>query len=707
MKHSFLLFFLFISLIGSLKAAPVRFQDPVQPYDLFKASSLLEVKAGSVSIDQLLKNPASFRFVPTQHELIKPYHRQLGYWLRVDITNETDEDLFLHFVYAGTEYITVYEVADRQVLAVHHFGTLQSEKTYTYLKSNEVCPTQVRRGQTHTFYVYMQGVYTTAWPIFCRSTDNLLNYLHRTDLFYGLYYGFILIIIVYSLILYVRLRETDTLRYAIWVIFMGLQLALFRGHTNEFFWPSNPSIERYATVLAGITGLLHIPFTLSFLRLRQQSPLFYKIGIGIFVLYAIGILINVVAVSLQERAGRQIDIVPQVALLEGIFSISAGVVTYRRGFRPALFYIIGNVVFFASIFVFLVYAAGRLPHSFWTYNSIHIGSGVEIILFTLALTYKVNLLKRQQEEAVREQLRLSEANERLVQEQNVMLESKVEQRTHELNRQKEELQHTLNQLKATQAQLVQREKMASLGELMAGIAHEIQNPLNFVNNFAELSVEMLDELTDELQHDRQEAATSLIDDMKPNLQKIVHHGKRADSIIKSMLEHSRSSSGTKQATDINALADEYLRLAYHGQRAKDKSFNAELVMDLDRNMGTVEVMPQEMARVLLNLYNNAFYAVAEKARQQPTGYQPQVRVSTYRDNGTIDVRVKDNGTGIPRELLNKIFQPFFTTKSTGQGTGLGLSLSYDIITNGHGGQMNVNTEAGLFTEFIISIPVSK
>ncbi|RIV18103.1 hypothetical protein DYU11_29550 [Fibrisoma montanum] len=707
MKHVFLRFFLFISLVGSLKAAPVRFRDPVQPYDLFTASSLLEIQAGSVSIDQLLQNPGRYPFEPARNELIKPYDRQLSYWLRVEITNETDENLFLHFVYAGTEYITVYEVVDQKVVDVHRLGTLQPETTYTYLKSNEVCPTRVRRGQTHTFYVSMQGVYTTAWPVFCRSTDNLLNYLHRTDLFYGLYYGFILIIIVYSLILYVRLRETDTLRYAIWVIFVGLQLALFRGHTNEFFWPSNPSIERYATVLAGITGLLHIPFTLAFLRLRQQAPVLHKVGIGIFVLYATGILINVVAVTLQERVGRQIDIVPQVALLEGIFSISAGIVTYRRGFRPALFYIIGNVVFFASIFVFLVYAAGRLPHSFWSYNSIHIGSGVEIILFTLALTYKVNLLKRQQEAAVREQLRLSEANERLVQGQNVMLENKVEQRTHELNRQKEELQRTLDQLRATQAQLVQREKMASLGELMAGIAHEIQNPLNFVNNFAELSVEMLDELNDELANDRKEEAEQLIDDMKPNLQKIVHHGKRADSIIKSMLEHSRSSSGTKQATDINALADEYLRLAYHGQRAKDKSFNAELVMDFDRSLGAVEVMPQEMARVLLNLYNNAFYAVAEKARQQPTGYQPQVKVSTHRDNGTVEVRIKDNGTGIPRELLTKIFQPFFTTKSTGQGTGLGLSLSYDIITNGHGGQMIVNTEAGQFTEFVVSIPVLK
>ena len=578
MKYVYLLL-IFCSLFSFQGGATpvVRVQNPTLAIDLFRASELLEVPAGRVAIDQLIQNPGAFSFVPTQSRLIKPKDRRYGYWLRFAITNETPADLFLHFVYVGTERIAIYEVTGQQIIARYQLGSLQPERVYPFLKSNEVCPTAVRFGQTHTFYIYLEGVYTTVLPVYCRSTPNLLQNLHQADLFYGFYYGFILIIIVYSLILYIRLREADTLRYAIWVIFMGLQLALFRGHTNEFLWPANPAIERYATVLAGITGLFHIPFTLTFLRLRQQAPLFYKIGLGLLALYAVGILMNILSVSIASKTSQQVDIVPAVALLEGLFSVVAGITIYRRGFRPALFYVVGNLLFFASIFIFLLYAEDQLPHSFWTYNSIHIGSGLEIILFTLALTYKVNLLKQQQEQAVRKQLRLTETNKRLVEQQNTLLEEKVAQRTDELHQQKDDLQTTLNQLKTTQDQLIQHEKMASLGELMAGIAHEIQNPLNFVNNFSEVSVELLHELKDELEADHKVDALALADELVPNLEKITHHGKRADAIVRGMLQHSRSSSGTKQPTNLNALAAEYLQLAYHGFRRSAPQTKSRLV----------------------------------------------------------------------------------------------------------------------------------
>ncbi|MBO0937204.1 hypothetical protein J2I47_11655 [Fibrella sp. HMF5335] len=701
---------LYFILLVCLFTAPasgdtIRIMNPATANNLFGMSSLLEVPAGKVSIDQLLEQPAAYRFVPAENNLIKPYDRRYGYWLRLTIENQTPESLYMHFVYTGTERILVYEVADNQVLTVHRLGMLQPERVFPFLKSNQVCPLAVGQGQMHLVYVYVEGIYTTAWPIYCRSTANLFEALHRSDLFYGLYYGFILMIVVYSLLLFVRLRETDTFRYAVWVFIVGLQMALFRGHTGEFLWPANPAIERYATVLAGITGLTHVLFTLAFLRLRHQAPLFYNIGLGILGLYAVGILINILTLSVFARSGVQVDFVPIVALVEGIFSVWAGVVTYRRGFRPALFYVIGNLVFFLSIFVFLLYAFGKLPHSFWTYNSMHIGSGIEIILFTLALTYKVNLLKQQQEEAVREQLRLAEKNRQLVEDQNAMLEEKVALRTVELNEQKEGLQTTLAQLRTTQDQLVQREKMASLGELMAGIAHEIQNPLNFVNNFAEVSVDMLAELKDELNAGHKQDVLDIADALTPNLQKITFHGKRADAIVRGMLQHAQSSNGHREPTDINALAGEYLRLAYLGLRAKNEDVAITLSTSFDPNVGLVDLMPQEMARVMLNLYNNAFYAVLEKKKKAPAGYQPQLWVTTQLKNGRVAFTVKDNGTGIPTELLNKIYQPFFTTKPSGSGTGLGLSLSYDIITKGHGGTLSVNTEQGECTEFEVAIPV--
>jgi signal transduction histidine kinase len=278
--------------------------------------------------------------------------------------------------------------------------------------------------------------------------------------------------------------------------------------------------------------------------------------------------------------------------------------------------------------------------------------------------------------------------------------------------QKKRIEETLSELKATQEHLIQSEKMASLGELTAGIAHEIQNPLNFVNNFSEVSTELLDEMREELAIGNMQQANGIADDVKQNLEKILHHGKQADGIVKGMLQHSRSSSVKKEPTDINKLADEYLRLAFHGLRAKDKSFNATMKTDYDESIGNINIIPQDIGRVILNLITNAFYAVTEKKKQNPDGYEPIVTVTTKRlssplgDGGKIEIRVADNGNGIPQKVLDKIFQPFFTTKPTGQGTGLGLSLSYDII-KAHGGEIKVQAKEGEGAEFIVRLSLKE
>jgi signal transduction histidine kinase/ligand-binding sensor domain-containing protein len=285
--------------------------------------------------------------------------------------------------------------------------------------------------------------------------------------------------------------------------------------------------------------------------------------------------------------------------------------------------------------------------------------------------------------------------------------SYIVKRERERTRQKElaqakEIEKAYTALKETQTQLIQSEKMASLGELTAGIAHEIQNPLNFVNNFSEVNKELLIEMKDEIDHGNLAAAKNIANDIIDNEEKIIFHGKRADAIVKGMLQHSRSSSGKKEATDINALCDEYLRLAYHGLRARDKSFNAKFETIFDNSIGKINIMPQEIGRVILNLINNAFYAVSAKASAtKDNSFIPTVTVSTHKKDNKVEVWVKDNGTGIPERELDKIFQPFFTTKPTGQGTGLGLSLSYDIIKKGHGGELKVFTREGEGTEFII------
>jgi len=270
----------------------------------------------------------------------------------------------------------------------------------------------------------------------------------------------------------------------------------------------------------------------------------------------------------------------------------------------------------------------------------------------------------------------------------------------------ETLEHTLSNLKSTQKQLIQSEKMASLGELTAGIAHEIQNPLNFVNNFSELSSELIDEMNQEVENGDFEEVKFISADIKSNLEKITHHGKRAEGIVKGMLQHSRSSSGIKEKTDLNALCDEYLRLAYQGLRVKDKSFNATLTTDFDAKLGKIDILPQEMGRVILNLITNAFYAVKERKTKDGDAFEPQVSISTKIQENEIHILVSDNGYGIPDSIKDKIFQPFFTTKPTGQGTGLGLSMSYDIIKNSHQGELLVETIVNQGTIFTIKLPIN-
>jgi signal transduction histidine kinase len=285
------------------------------------------------------------------------------------------------------------------------------------------------------------------------------------------------------------------------------------------------------------------------------------------------------------------------------------------------------------------------------------------------------------------------------------LEQKVSERTAQVLRQKEEIAKTLQDLKSTQNQLIQREKMASLGELTAGIAHEIQNPLNFVNNFSEVNSDLITELNQEMEKGNFQEAKSIANNIKENEEKINIHGKRADAIVKGMLQHSRSGIGNREPTDINALADEYLRLSYHGMRAKNKSFHATIQTDFDKSIDKVSVIPRNIGQVLLNLYNNAFFAVDEKRKLNISGYTPFVSVATMKLDRKLKITVKDNGAGVPEKVKDKIFQPFFTTKPAGSGTGLGLSLSYDIITKEHGGEIHVNSKEGEGAEFIVQLPV--
>ena len=388
--------------------------------------------------------------------------------------------------------------------------------------------------------------------------------------------------------------------------------------------------------------------------------------------------------------------------LVGVLGVGIAIGWRLRAYRPALWVAVGLVPYAACQALTLLMQP--LAPAWSKSDALDNAQGLAFCWLGVLLLVARSQAKSLKAEA---QVRLlAEQEQRAIESQNQTLEYEVTQRTADLTRQTDELRTTLRELQATQGQLIQREKMASLGELTAGIAHEIQNPLNFVNNFAEVSTELVAELAEERACPTRDRAleAELLTDLRQNLGRIAQHGGRASGIVRGMLEHSRASTGERAPTDINQLADEYLRLAYHGLRAKDKSFNATLQPDFAPALPPVEAVSGDLGRVLLNLLTNAFYAVRKRQQLGEPGYAPTVGVATRQAGEAVEITVSDNGTGIPAKLMSRIFQPFFTTKPSGEGTGLGLSLSHDIITKGHGGTLTVESRAGQGTTFRVTLP---
>ncbi len=391
-------------------------------------------------------------------------------------------------------------------------------------------------------------------------------------------------------------------------------------------------------------------------------------------------------------------------LLAGALATAVAVGWQLRAYSPAVWVVAGLAPFAAY---HLLEVLLRLTGTNLIRN-LDKGGNLEVLLLCwTGVCFLIFRSKKKSLDAEAKRRLEAEQEQRRIESQNHTLEYEVNQRTAALSRQTDALRTTLQELQDTQDQLIQAEKMASLGELTAGIAHEIQNPLNFVNNFAEVSSELAQELAEERARPTRdpELEAELLADLKQNMQKISQHGQRAASIVRGMLEHSRASNGERTLTDLNALADEYLRLAYHGLRAKDKSFNATLQTDFAPVLPLVEAVSQDLGRVLLNLFTNAFYAVRKRQQAGEAGYAPTVSVRTAFINREVNVVVQDNGTGIPQAVQARIFQPFFTTKPSGEGTGLGLSLSHDIVVQGHGGSLDVASQEGVGTTFTVRLPV--
>jgi two-component system NtrC family sensor kinase len=513
--------------------------------------------------------------------------------------------------------------------------------------------------------------------------------------------GFFILAAFFNLFFYRATRERTYLYFALFLLFVSVEI--FTQGLHRVY----PALQPYAGIFEIIALLFYFLFVRHYFKTFSYAPRWDKFLLAISGLIFINVILRF--------------IFPEDAFVSNTSKITAYfinpatlLITFilfaRKHKQTARFFMIAVLPDLLFQFFFglslTITQVGMQPPYFLPWiaqnaNAISITTmSWMILLFTLVLFRRYDQQRKEiaQQQLDKERLAREKEIERsnLIEQQKIELEKTVEERT-------AELKQSLKNLQDTQAQLIQSEKMASLGELTAGIAHEIQNPLNFVNNFSEVNEELLKELKAEAEQGDLEEVKAIAKDIEFNSEKINQHGKRAEAIVKGMLQHSRTSSGQKEPTDINALTDEYLRLAYHGLRAKDKSFNASFKTDFDDSIGKINIVPQDIGRVILNLINNAFYAVSEKQKENLNGYEPLVTVSTARVNDKIEITVKDNGNGIPQVVLDKIFQPFFTTKPTGQGTGLGLSISYDIV-KAHGGEIKAETKEGEGSAFIIQLP---
>jgi two-component system NtrC family sensor kinase len=501
--------------------------------------------------------------------------------------------------------------------------------------------------------------------------------------------GMFFILTVTHLASYLSYRKQKAHLYYAIITF----LLFFGTYTNfEVNNEHSPVIIFWLSAIAtvGFIGFVFLPLTIyELFDYRSRLPV--KI-----ILTFSALAVTVTWINVTYALFLLFYITPLVNAVE---CLRVGIWALKLKKSGAIFVISGSFLFL-SLLVVANLVPGTWGEALFMLSLISLPIGMTVFLaIRTAITYRSLEIKIVEvQELSQQNMQFQLEKQQMLAEQNEILEQQVQDRTAALNQ-------SLVTLKAAQNQLIQSEKMASLGELTAGIAHEIQNPLNFVNNFSEVNAEMIEELEGELKSGNINEALAIAVEIKGNEQKINHHGKRADSIVKGMLQHSRAGSGQKEVININALADEYLRLAYHGLRAKDKNFNAELFTRFEDNLPKINVLPQDIGRVLLNLFNNAFYAVHEKRKSVGHNYQPEVTVTTLTKNGQIIINVKDNGIGIPDPIKEKIMQPFFTTKPSGEGTGLGLSLSYDIVVKGHGGSINIDSKEGEYTEFVICIPV--
>ncbi|MEP6951559.1 MAG: 7TM-DISM domain-containing protein [Ginsengibacter sp.] len=687
--------FVFISAIGIQVFAqqPVLLTDTTSLVSIGKQIDVFKDPGEKLSLQHILTPRFQSQFKKSTQEVPNFGTKQIAVWCRIHIKNASHKDWVLDVDFPNLHSVTLFQPSG------NGYAKEETGRSFPFSRRNIknrsfLFALQLKQGEEKEIYLRVEN-HICIFPVYIGDMTAISERQHPEDTFYGIFYGISLIIAFYAMAQFVTTREVYYFYFFVQVIFFVLYGMIYCGDASQWFPAFALPLTDFGTVIISIGIIFVYLFFNSILKTKKKIPAASRT-------FLISASINVFAILLYIAGFRSLTTIINMIVSLSVFVVAVILCFHLRREKIIRLIFIGFVIGFMVLIFWILMLQNLFPYSRLVNNLFTVQYMWWMIIFSLALELNINNYIKEKYQAQKESLKNLRERDKLILQQNEMLEQKVEERTREL--------------KETQSQLVQREKMASLGELTAGIAHEIQNPLNFINNFSDINSELIDEMKNELIADNSQEAISIANDIKVNEQKINHHGKRADAILKGMLYHSRDSTEQKELADINALADEYLRLSYHGLRAKDITFNATMHTDFDHNIEKINIVPQDIGRVLLNLFNNAFYAVNEKKKKlqllkgsedppaEHPEYHPLVSVSTKKTGDAVEIKVKDNGDGIPQKVLDKIFQPFFTTKPTGQGTGLGLSLSYDII-KAHGGEIKVGTDDGEGAEFIIQLPI--
>lgn len=687
------LFFWWLCLLFSIqiKAQNISWTPGNEQINIAPVVSILEDKEGAYTLAQVMADSLHKKFAPTGNVILNFGFTTSTYWMHFHLDNP-DEKLLLELAHTHLEKVTFYAIdSSGQINTMESGYHIPVKKKY---KNHHFQIFPLQSGLTDYYIHISQPVQPLPVRIHTEASYDVTSYRQR--LVFGFYLGLIFFVIISNLFFYLSLRNKLFLFYSgIVLVYLSYAsmvmdgfIVYFIDHVNLHFWYKNiPTL--------GVP--LQMMYALVFLEMAKYSPRLNKYTwwlIYYFVAYAI--------LKFWMPATTLFAMNTLHALISFFGMFYLGFKAGKKGNRLGYYFAMAYLIYFVLVLIEATYVQIGTPGYFMELSHVAWATLIEAFVLSFLLSKRFEWEReeseRQKNEAQGQLLEKTLENEKIVREQNVYLENRVAERTNELKK-------SLENLQLTQDKLIQSEKLASLGELTAGIAHEIKNPLNFVNNFAEVTSELADELMEHVEKGDTKEVKSISKDIKHNAEKISEHGKRADSIVRGMLQHSRGGALQKESTDINVLCEEFVRLAYHGFRAKDNRFSAGYELITDPEIPKVMVVMQDLGRIVLNLINNAFYAVNEKVKERGEDYKPKIIVTTRQDAANVYIDVEDNGPGIPDHILGKIFQPFYTTKPTGQGTGLGLSLAYDMV-KAHGGELDVRSNPGENTVFTIKIPKS-